>query len=514
MTLKINMLPDESASGGLGIGVMTSAGNPWSVPDALANELVNRRVATYAVAPFNDDGSLGAEEVFKVRGVVSGGGKYATPDAGYRNSGAKTGKMIFRDPANIQFSTTPGEVFTQDPSIAFRDNPVLTLGLTTSAYFYKFFSANGESGTTTPVDVSDGATVSLYWYMPQATKALVPTNNGAFTVYLGSDATLSVLTNRIWKAFGFNGMGVGWNVMSDHTSLLTPAGSPVLTSIKQAGIRIDNNNALSGATAVPVAFLAVGYKARPKVVLMMDDGYEEQHSKAGLPLTSTGRNGGFFTYLQSKGLRGTVGIIANFVDAGTIGANTTLTTAQCDEIYQAGFDLATHGNTYLLDLTTVAAMRNAIRPNRDFLVRRGWTRGANLYIVPGGGTNDNVFQAVRELGFVSARTVIPPNVTQGVTQPTAPFVHDMLNINGVTMGSQTAVTMKSWIDRAELLGQTLFLYGHAFEAGSGVSAGGSLYTRYNEFTDTVDYAAARQAAGALDVVTYSEWVSGVSGYGV
>lgn len=74
MTLKINMLPDESASGGLGIGVMTSAGNPWSVPDALANELVNRRVATYAVAPFNDDGSLGAEEVFKVRGVVSGGG--------------------------------------------------------------------------------------------------------------------------------------------------------------------------------------------------------------------------------------------------------------------------------------------------------------------------------------------------------------------------------------------------------------------------------------------------------
>lgn len=74
MTLKINMLPDESASGGLGIGVMTSAGNPWSVPDALANELVNRRVATYAVAPFNDDGSLGAEEVFKVRGVVSGAG--------------------------------------------------------------------------------------------------------------------------------------------------------------------------------------------------------------------------------------------------------------------------------------------------------------------------------------------------------------------------------------------------------------------------------------------------------
>ena len=72
MTLSINMRPGAAANGGLGIGVMTSAGNPWSLPDGLANELVNRGLATYVNAPFDDDGSLSASEVFQIRGVVSG----------------------------------------------------------------------------------------------------------------------------------------------------------------------------------------------------------------------------------------------------------------------------------------------------------------------------------------------------------------------------------------------------------------------------------------------------------
>ena len=46
MTLSININSGSSAQGGLGVGLMTSAGNPWAVADALAQELVNRGVAT------------------------------------------------------------------------------------------------------------------------------------------------------------------------------------------------------------------------------------------------------------------------------------------------------------------------------------------------------------------------------------------------------------------------------------------------------------------------------------
>lgn len=48
MTKRINMNTGAAANGGSGIGVMTSAGNPWTIADELANELVNRGVATYA----------------------------------------------------------------------------------------------------------------------------------------------------------------------------------------------------------------------------------------------------------------------------------------------------------------------------------------------------------------------------------------------------------------------------------------------------------------------------------
>lgn len=72
MTLSINMRLGAAAQGGPGIGVMTNAGNPWAVADGVANDLVNRGLATLVNASANDDGSLSSAEVFRIRGVVSG----------------------------------------------------------------------------------------------------------------------------------------------------------------------------------------------------------------------------------------------------------------------------------------------------------------------------------------------------------------------------------------------------------------------------------------------------------
>nr|WP_316642876.1 hypothetical protein [uncultured Roseateles sp.] len=47
MSKRINMNVGASANGGPGIGLMTAAGNPWTLADGLADEFVNRQIATY-----------------------------------------------------------------------------------------------------------------------------------------------------------------------------------------------------------------------------------------------------------------------------------------------------------------------------------------------------------------------------------------------------------------------------------------------------------------------------------
>ena len=57
---KINIRTGEAVNGGLALGIMTAAGNPWTVGDELGQELVNRGKATYVTAPSNPSGTLSA----------------------------------------------------------------------------------------------------------------------------------------------------------------------------------------------------------------------------------------------------------------------------------------------------------------------------------------------------------------------------------------------------------------------------------------------------------------------
>jgi hypothetical protein len=50
MTKRINIIGPRAVQGGPGVGWMTVDKNPWSVPDGLADELVNRRAAEYTDA--------------------------------------------------------------------------------------------------------------------------------------------------------------------------------------------------------------------------------------------------------------------------------------------------------------------------------------------------------------------------------------------------------------------------------------------------------------------------------
>lgn len=71
MTLQINMRAGQSAQGGPGVGLLTAAGNPWSLPDGLAQELVNRGVATAVNWPSAVEMTLSPAEVGTFRSLVS-----------------------------------------------------------------------------------------------------------------------------------------------------------------------------------------------------------------------------------------------------------------------------------------------------------------------------------------------------------------------------------------------------------------------------------------------------------
>ena len=94
MAKRINMNASASAQGGVNVGLMTSAGNPWTVSDELATELVNRGFATFA-----DAQAAGSQSVVQdlstgwIAGrsrVLAPGGKVRPPAAVSKQVGAWT----------------------------------------------------------------------------------------------------------------------------------------------------------------------------------------------------------------------------------------------------------------------------------------------------------------------------------------------------------------------------------------------------------------------------------------
>lgn len=114
MTLQVNMRPNASANGGPGIGLMTAAGNPWTIPDALAQDLVNRGVADAynwpaATAP-STVGSLGPVDVSGTPGV--GNVLTATLAAGWSVTGYQWVRTTNGTPADIAGATSSTYVQT------------------------------------------------------------------------------------------------------------------------------------------------------------------------------------------------------------------------------------------------------------------------------------------------------------------------------------------------------------------------------------------------------------------
>jgi peptidoglycan/xylan/chitin deacetylase (PgdA/CDA1 family)/methionine-rich copper-binding protein CopC len=141
-------------------------------------------------------------------------------------------------------------------------------------------------------------------------------------------------------------------------------------------------------------------KGTPRMVLTFDDGYTSVYTNA-------------FPIMQQYGIKGTV-----YVNTALVGTAGRLTLQQLHDLYDAGWTIANHtpNHTNLITgsltnapgttVLTVDQVKAIVKPGIDWLLTNGFTRGAYDFALPFGLYNDNVLEALKELGIRTDRTVM------------------------------------------------------------------------------------------------------------
>lgn len=349
-------------------------------------------------------------------------------------------------------------------------------------------SANlDRNGLVLDISTSDDFQIAFY--------TQTPTLVNGITLFLCSD--VSGFTNyyqvQLLSAPLLGQRDLGWNILGWKKSEATTTGAPDPTSIKQ--IRTQMYSAAGGAVATFDSIWA-NAKTRAKAMLMFDDGWVEAYDF---------NNGhGAFTYMQSKGLKGSMGIIG-----GLIGVTGYLTHANLRTINDAGWDLTTHGINYagtvlnyqnLTQFPVEADAITNIKQNRDFLISNGYPRGANVYICPQGKYTETMLPSMRNLGITISR-----GTYEALAFPYFTPSDYMMKLPAVDHGGKTFAQIKPFIDRAILTGGTIIIYGHRLQTAAGATG---LFMTSSEFEQTVDYLAANTAL--IDTVTATDWQSQVA----
>ena len=181
MTKRINLLSTAAANGGVGVGLMTSAGNPWTVADDLANELVlSRRLATFADTQANSLEAVVCDPVTGAMYSLSEGGPFLVSGAGKGSKIALLGNSVTGQARPVIGSEsytagnwTPGGAITSGQTML-----PPTMDLTNGVKFIKYQALNnGVMGTLEPTwPLTVGATVvdgTVTW------QAIATTNTSA-----------------------------------------------------------------------------------------------------------------------------------------------------------------------------------------------------------------------------------------------------------------------------------------------------------------------------------------------
>lgn len=270
-------------------------------------------------------------------------------------------------------------------------------------------------------------------------------------------------------------------------------GTPDFDTKPFTTVELRFNQAGATQTTVYIDACLAAFKARPKLIIYADDGYETWHDLA-------------VPELEIRGMRATHGIIASLIDGATY-----MTSAELAALYAAGHDLVVHGATALDAVGDIGA---DLDENQQFLIGNGWTRGAFHYVYPNGvyqlSAGDlTIANALRARGFLTARGTPSPrnwNSAYGLGDR---------DYHLPIIGGQAADTPATLLTR---LGQAITRGDNCGVMFHRIVASGATGIEYNtpDLITFLDGVEDLVDAGSLDVVTASQWWAGFAapGYGI
>lgn len=274
----------------------------------------------------------------------------------------------------------------------------------------------------------------------------------------------------------------GWNVIDISSSEWFVFGEESWdnTFVKMR-IRI---NCTAGTPCIIFDSVFSDVKQRPKCLITFDDNWESSYTKG-------------FLYMQTKGIRGTNYVIGGKVD--TLGYTTL---AQIKEMHDNGWGIGTHGEVNLLTLSTLEEQKEEILLNENFLINNDLTGAEKHYAYPEGACNDISLQALEELNYLTARTIIDRNQGNSLDEP---YLITRIGIYNTTTVEQA----KGFIDLAIAQGSTIILNFHII-VDSDADVDTKILT--STFNEIIDYLALKVEEDLIDAVTIDEWYKGLFGY--
>ena len=333
-----------------------------------------------------------------------------------------------------------------------------------------------------PITVDADTWVGLQVYLPEVNEGL--SGSPALQLYL-SDADTG-FTNywRMKRLLESGELQSGWNMLTgrlgDTAHFALDGTSPSYANgVRNIRFSLDHNDP-TNTTPITYVYdrLVVLGRERPKIMITLDDGDDEQFSIA-------------------KGILDTNNMAATcYVNTDSIGNSGILTWANLTTLQDAGWDIANHLSAHTNWTTiTVEAGAALYETCRGVLLSKGFTRAADHFASPNGGRDLAIEAKLRTLGALTHRTTESKHYYD-IPNETMPILGCKI------LGSGTSLAdAKKYVDDAIDSGATGTFLGHVF-AGS---ASDNRTWATTDFTSLVEYIALKRNQGLLDVVTISQW---------
>lgn len=233
--------------------------------------------------------------------------------------------------------------------------------------------------------------------------------------------------------------------------------------------------------------------AKAKIILCMDDGYASAYTEA-------------YTKFKAHGWRGVVG-----VNSALVGTAGFATLAQLKEMHDYGWDIANHTSDHTQGTNLVApdAYISKVAACKAYQMANGLTKGSDFFIAPG---NDLRLNDLKGADYIepfflmgrgrSARSVygdalITSTFTGDVYSSIVPT--DLMNIPYYSLGSHTLAEIQTFVATTTLHRGVGIMYAHKVIDATAEQV--SIAT----FDALIADLAAREAAGTLEVITFTDW---------